>query len=86
MMARPTNSAPAKKGKRPHEEEKGGHQAEERCQRRGRPGTQHPIIELEHGQRPGQHQQIDEDAEDRRPDEDVLQETAGINAFVIDRW
>ena len=47
-----------------HHQEEEGHDADEREQRRLRARGQHPVVDLEHEERPGQHQDVHEDAEE----------------------
>ena len=47
----------------PHRQEQEGHDADQRHQRRLRPRTQHPVVDLKHEDRAGQHQQVHEGAE-----------------------
>jgi hypothetical protein len=49
----------------PHDEKQRRDQQEQRRQRRLGPAGEHAVIDLQHEQRPGQHQQVDEYAEER---------------------
>ena len=55
----------------PHHQEEEGHDADERDQRRLRARRHHPVVDLEHEERPGQHQNVDEDAEEADRDEEA---------------
>ena len=47
-------------------------------QRRLRPARQHPVVDLEHVERPGQHQDVDEAAEDRQRHEQRPRSAQGL--------
>ena len=55
--------APARVVDYPHQQEQERHQGGKRNQRRLRARTQHPVVDLQHEQGPGQHQQVHGDTE-----------------------
>ena len=86
---------PARVVEHPHQQEQERHQGGERDQRRLRARTQHPVVDLQHEQRPGQHEHVHGHAEQaarhkqapalrqRRPDFPVAIPVFGHRANVL---
>ncbi len=68
------NEAGTREVEKPHQPVKHDDEDQERHQRLFRPRPQHAVIDLEHEERAGQHQDVDEDAEE----ESVAQEVPGL--------